>query len=276
MKKKRLMFRSKLCAEFSPFFVDGNNMSFLRKFRDWNVRLSQATTPSVLWKTRGFALYDLLARAELGRPENKVVIDVGGGRTWQFGDTYHDKPGFHLIGIDISGEELALNKHLHQSVVSDICKSLGIGDQKVDLILSRATVEHLHDTAGFLQNARESLRPGGRMIVLFAGKWANSTILNRLIPEWLAIRLLHALVPNSKGYQGFEAFYDNCGYGQFVKKAESSGLKIVDYYPNYYNSSYFQFLFPLHSLAIISDVIRQTLSIKALSAMHLFVLENPE
>lgn len=249
-------------------------MSVWRKFRDWNVRLSQATTPATLWKTRGFALYDLVARAELGRPENAVVLDVGGGRTWQFGDTYHPKPGFRLIGVDISGDELALNPHLDQAIESDICRSLGLGGQQVDLILSRATVEHLHDTGAFLRNAHAALRPGGRMIVLFAGKWAGSTILNRLIPEALAVKLLHLLVPNSKGYQGFEAFYDNCGYGAFSRSAEESGFAIAEYYPNYYNSSYYQFFFPLHCLSIVHDLIRQLLSFKSLSAMHLFVLEK--
>jgi SAM-dependent methyltransferase len=249
-------------------------MSFVRKLRDWNVRLSQATTPAVLWKTRGFALYDLVARAELGRPENAVVVDVGGGRTWQFGETYHAKPGFQLIGVDISGEELALNPHLHEAIEQDICRSLGLDGRQVDLILSRATVEHLHDTGAFLRHAQTALRPGGRMIVLFAGKWAGSTILNRLIPEALAVKLLHLLVPNSKGYQGFKAYYDNCGYGAFSRAAESNGFTIADYYPNYYNSSYYQFFWPLHCLSILHDLIRQALSIKALSSMHLFVLEK--
>lgn len=250
-------------------------MAWLRKFRNWNVKLSAATTPVTLWKTRGFALYDLLARAELGKPENRVVIDVGGGRTWQFGETYHTKPGFKLIGIDISGEELALNPHLHQAVESDICQSLGLDGQQVDLILSRATVEHLHDTGAFLTNAYDALRPGGRVVLLFAGKWATSTILNRMVPESVAVKLLHALVPNSKGYQGFEAHYDNCGYSSFKSAAERSGFTVADFYPTYYNSSYFQFFFPLHCLTIAHDQLRQLLSIKSLAAMHVFVLEKP-
>jgi SAM-dependent methyltransferase len=250
-------------------------MSVLQKFRDWNVALSQATTPDVLFKLRGFALYDLLARAELGKPENKVVLDVGGGRTWQFGETYHNKPGFELIGIDISGAELALNPHLHRAIESDICRSLGLKGKQVDLILSRATLEHLHDTGAFLRNAYGALRPGGCVILLFAGKWALSTVLNRIIPEKLAVKLLHALVPNSKGYQGFEAHYDNCSYSGFRKSILETGFIIRDFYPNYYNSSYFQFFFPLHFISICHDMLRQMLSIKALSSMNLFVIEKP-
>ena len=250
-------------------------VSFFTRFRNWNVRLSDATTPTLLWETRGFALYSLLARAELGLPENKTVADLGGGRTWQFGETYHSKPGFRLIGVDVSGDELALNKHLDKAIVADICQTLGAGDEQLDLILSRATVEHLHDTSGFLRAAYGSLRPDGKMGVLFAAKWSIPAMLNRIIPERIAIKLLEALVPNSKGYQGFKAYYDKCGNGEFQAAARSAGFTVLGNYPNYYASSYFQFFLPLHMLSILHDLLRTVLSIKALTAMNLFVLQKP-
>ena len=250
-------------------------MAFWQRFRDMNVAMSWATTPSALWRTRGFAVYDLVARAELGLPENRNVMDVGGGRTWPFGRTYHARPGFHLTGIDIAPEELALNLDLHERVTADVCRTLHVADGSLDLIVSRALIEHLHDTVGFLRAAERALKPGGRMVLMFAGKWAFSTILNRLLSERLATALLHALVPNSRGYQGFKAYYDKVGQGEFKRAVSDAGLIVRLNYPSYYSSSYFQFFWPLHVLSILHDQLRQFLSIDALTAINLFVLEKP-
>lgn len=250
-------------------------MGFLKSFRDWNVRLSQATTPDSLWQKRGFAKYDLIARAELGRPDVQNVADVGGGRTWPFAETYHGKPGFHLTGVDISADELELNPLLHRAVTADICKTMGVEDGTLDLILSRATVERLHDTSGFLRGAYAALRPGGRIVLMFASKWAISTLLNRMMTEGMAKRILYALVPNSKGYQGFKAFYDKCGHGEFRDAAKAVGFRIETDYGSYYASSYFQFFWPLHCVSIAHDMLRMMISWKALNSINLFVLEKP-
>lgn len=246
----------------------------LKKFRDLNVKLSWLTTPQQLWQTRGFAIYDWVARALLGAPGANVVIDVGGGRTWYFGEEYRRNPDFKVIGVDIDADELALNPMLDQAIATDICKSLGVPDGSVDLVLCRATVEHLHDTGAFLKNVHGALRPGGKAAFVFANKWAPPMVLNRIIPEWLSGRLLLTLVPGTKGYGGFKAYYDKCTYSAFKRELLSLGFEVEYDYVSYYSSSYFQFFFPLHSLSIALDWFRQALSIRDLGSMNLFVVRK--
>jgi len=246
-----------------------------RKFRDANVKLSWITTPSQLWETRGFAIYEWVARALLGQPGANVVIDVGGGRTWHFGDDYWRNPKFKLIGVDVDPAELALNPKLDQAVTADICSTLGVPDGSVDLVLCRAVVEHLHDTSGFLENVHKALRPGGAAAFVFANKWAPPMILNRILPTWVSGRLLLALVPGTAGYGGFRAYYDKCSFTAFKRELERLGFTIEYEYASYYSSSYFQFFFPLHVVSIFFDLVRQSISIRNLSQLNLFVVRKP-
>lgn len=247
----------------------------LRWFRDLNVRASWATTPHQLWDTRAFGVYEWVARAELGRPGADVVVDLGGGRTWHFGPGYRANPKFKLIGVDIDAGELALNPMLDEAVVANVCETLGVPDGSVDLVLCRAVVEHLEDTSAFLRNVYAALRPGGRAVFVFANKWAPPLILNRIIPDAVAKRALLALVPGTEGYGGFKAYYDKCSFRQFKRELETLNYETEYEYSSYYSSSYFQFFLPLHMLSILLDLARQTLSIRNLGSMNLFVVRRP-
>lgn len=247
----------------------------LRKFRDANVTLSWKTTPTQLWETRGYAIYEWVARALLGRPGVNTVIDVGGGRTWYFGEEWWQNPKFKLIGIDVDPAELELNPKLDERVTADVSKTLGVPDGSVDLVLCRAVVEHLPDNAAFLRNVERALRPGGKAAFVFVNKWSPPMILNRILPQAVSGRLLHALVPGSDGICGFKAHYDKCTFTDFKRAIEDAGLEIEYEYASYYSSSYFQFFFPLHVLSIMGDLLRQTISVRNLCSMCLFSVVKP-
>ena len=248
----------------------------LRWLRNLNVKASWATTPHQLWDTRAFAVYQWVARALLGAPGTNVVVDVGGGRTWHFDDAFRSNPAWRLIGVDIDLAELALNPMLDEAIGADICETLGVPDASVDLILCRAVIEHLHDTPAFLRNAHAALRPGGHAVFVFANKWSPPMILNRILPHKLAEKLLLALVPGTAGYGGFRAYYDKCSYSAFRRELRRLGFEIEYDYCSYYSSSYFQFFLPIHILSILLDIVRQTLSIKNLASMNLFVVRRAD
>jgi SAM-dependent methyltransferase len=247
----------------------------LRKFRDANVALSWKTTPAQLWESRAYAMYDWVARAELGRPGTNVVVDIGGGRTWHFGDEYRRNPDFRLIGVDIDPGELALNQSLDQAVTADVCRTLGVPDNSVDLVLGRAVVEHLHDTSAFLEGLMRALKPGGRAVLVFANRWSPPMILNQIIPHRVSERLLLALVPGTSGICGFKAHYDKCSFPAFKRAARRAGFEIPYEYVGYYSSSYFQFFWPVHLISIAGDLLRQMLSIRVIGSMNLFVIQKP-
>jgi len=247
-----------------------------KTFRRWNVEAAFRTTPHSLWQTRGFAIYDLVARALLGDPSVQTVVDVGAGRTWFFGDDYKQRRGIRLIGVDVDPAELSLNPSLDERYALDACESLGVEEGSVDLILARAVVEHLHDTEAFYRNAFRALRPGGRFAMVFANAWAPPILLNRVLPGAVSKALLKGLVPNSEGYQGFKAYYDKCLHSEARKALKRVGFQIDYDYNSYYSSSYFQFFLPLHILSIGGDCLRMALAIRNLSAMNLFVVTRPE
>jgi SAM-dependent methyltransferase len=248
--------------------------SLLRRFIDWNVDLSWKTTPRALWDARGFGIYPWVARSLLSEQNVETVVDVGGGRTWYFGEAWRDGRRAKLIGIDVSGDELALNPVLDQAVVADVCETLGVPDASVDLVLCRATVEHLHDTGAFLENIHAALKPGAKAALVFAGKWSPPIILNRILGHSIANKLLLALVPGTKGYGGFKAFYSLCSYGEFVAEAKKIGFEVEFEYSSYYSSAYFQFFFPLHFISILLDTIRQSFSFPVTASQYLFVLRK--
>lgn len=247
------------------------------KFRDLNVALSWKTTPQrALFEKRAFAVYDAEVRRMLSDLQvGQVVVDIGGGRTFHFEQAHpRGVRPFALWTVDVDSEELALNRSADRVIQADACGDIPIASGSADVVLCRAGIEHFHDTTRFVQNCRRLLKPGGRMVVTFANTWAPSSVLNRMIPAWLARRLLFGLVPNAAGYQGFKAHYDKCSYREFEQLLRQEKLEIIQGYCSYYSSSYFQFFFPLHCISILLDLVRQTLGWKLLSSMNLFVVRK--
>ena len=249
-------------------------VSPLKIFRDYNVKISNYLTPSSLWQTRGFAMYDWIARALLAEDRVQTVCDIGGGRTWYFGRSTNRN--IKIIGVDVSADELDHNSWLDQKIVADVCSDIPLDDHSLDLVLCRATVEHLSNVESFLEILSRKVRPGGKVVLVFANKYAPPMMINRLIPNKLAEFLLILLVPGTKGYGGFRAFYDKCTVKEFKRSAVKCGFKVNYEYCSYYSSSYFQFFVPLFILSIALDCIRAAFSIKLLSSMNLFILESPE
>lgn len=247
----------------------------LERFRDWNVALSWATTPSQLWETRGFGIYEWIARAMLGQPGTNDVVDVGAGRTWYLGKQWRSNPRFRLIGIDIDAAELDLNPDLDQRIAIDTCKDFGLPDASADLVLCRALVEHLHDTSGFLRNLYKVLRPGGKAVLSFANPLAPPLLINRMLPRAVSARLLAWLVPGSDGLQGFRTYYDKCLFSTFDRECKRVGFSVDFSYSGYYSSSYFMFFFPLHLMSIALDLLRQMTMIRNLGSTNVFMISKP-
>jgi SAM-dependent methyltransferase len=149
------------------------------------------------------------------------------------------------------------------------------GPRSVDLIVARACVEHLHDTAAFLRLAYEALEPGGKLICTFPNKWATFAIINRAIPRAFARFLLKHLFPGSEGRLGFPAYYDLCTPRQFASSARDAGFQVEREFESYFASVYFAGVLPLYVLALATDYIRHISQLPALSCTITFVLAKP-
>ena len=123
----------------------------LKTFLNVNVALSNRFTPHALFEARAFQLYDWIGQALILDPAVQTVLDIGAGRTWHFG-ALKSKRSFRLIGLDDDADELAANPLLDDIIVADASSRLDIPERSVDLILSRATVEHLPNNQTFIEN----------------------------------------------------------------------------------------------------------------------------
>jgi SAM-dependent methyltransferase len=247
----------------------------LKPFIAWNIKWSRRLTPSGILQSHAVNIFDWVGRALLAGPGVRTVLDVGAGRTWHFGPDLKRAHGFRLIGLDDSAAELALNPDLDERIVGDACRSLGVTDGSVDLVLSRMTVEHLADTAGFIAACHRALRPDGRLALVFTNRWAPSALLNRLLPQGAKRRLLDTLTPQDAGLTGFPAHYDRCLHSELRDTLRAAGFEIEHEYNSYFTSSYFAFFLPLYLVSIALDHLRMLTGIRNLSSQCLFVARRP-
>jgi SAM-dependent methyltransferase len=245
----------------------------LRHFVHANAMLSSRIQPSVVRNTHAYTKYDDAGRTLLRR-EPKTVLDVGAGKQWHFTPSLKG-PAMNLIGFDIDDAEMDENVLLDQRICGDACEGLGVPDQSVDLIMGRAVVEHLHDTASFLQSANRALRDDGRLIVTFANRYAPFAILNRLLPQRISQWLLSHLVPGSSGVLGFSAFYDRASFREFKQSLIDAGFEIEEEYASYFSTSYYCFFLPVYFLGLGLDYLRYTLANPHLASYFMFVARKP-
>lgn len=244
----------------------------LKRIVKWNINFAnRRLLPHALFESRAYAIYYWVGLAHLLDPAVRVIVDVGAGRTWYFGEDVKAKRDVKLIGIDDNAGEMASNPSLDERVVCDASKTLGVADGSVDLIFSRAAVEHLPDNEGFIRACNRALAPGGRVVLVFTGKWAPPSIINRLLPHRLVVAALRLFVPSSEGYQGFYAYYDKCSDTEFTKVLEDNGFEVEYRYQSYFASAYYMFFIPLYLASLVLDYLRMMISVRDLATMHLYV-----
>lgn len=246
-----------------------SSMTFDRFVR-WNIAVSDRLTPTVEQVTHPYPKFDRVVADLINGGENLTVIDIGAGRHCDYSNRVTRRPAW-MVGIDISAGELALNDFLDERIAADACAPMPALDGKADLLVSKATMEHLPDNAAFLRNARRMLKPGGTMVLLFTNRYAPFAFINRLLPEKLSALLLAKLAPVWKGQVGFKTHYDRTNYSAFRRLLTQAGFTDADFQVGYFSSAYFRFFVPIYLLSLGFDRMRYALKIKDLGSYYLVV-----
>ena len=203
----------------------------------------------------------------LSRP-GSVIVDVGGGRSCAFAKQCENST---IIAVDISADELALNKDVHDCRVGDVTSHIPVDDMSVDVVASRFVAEHLQRTDLFMAEAFRVLRPGGVFVTLFPNKRAPFSVINRALPKDIALQVAYALRPAAKESGVFPAFYHLCSPGQFKRACLTSGFSHVKVEVDYFQSGYFYFCLPLAAMSLCYEWVLSKLGLETLSSLVLVV-----
>jgi SAM-dependent methyltransferase len=145
-----------------------------------------------------------------------MVCELGGGARPALDIDFLKRHRLACLVVDISEPELRKAPSGYATLVGDVSSSgftTGEHDGNYDLVFSRVLAEHVRDPRQFHQNVRRLLRPGGTAMHFFPTLWWPPFVVNRILPESLAERILLRVEPwrQHSGRSGkFPAYYHWC------------------------------------------------------------------
>jgi 2-polyprenyl-3-methyl-5-hydroxy-6-metoxy-1,4-benzoquinol methylase len=164
----------------------------------------------------------------------KSVLEIGGGRTPLFSDREIASLGIRYTVNDVAPEELSLAPDTVEKRCFDIAGEISERGS-YDLMFSHQVFEHLKNTRRAYVNTYNLLRPGGAVLNFHPTLYALPFVLNKYLPETLALRLLRVVYPEAnRATRKFPAYYSWC---VATEKAErmirSIGFREVKILPFY-------------------------------------------
>ena len=241
----------------------------LRPFIDVNVRASREVARALriesdkpLW-----GAFERAAGAALaGLPEGATVLDLGGGRRCVYAASIPAGHRLRLVAVDVSAEELAANRDVDETQVADVSRELPFPDSSVDLILSRALLEHIDGVPAAVDNMARVLRTGARTIHLVPCRYSLFAIAARTLPFDALLNLLHRVNPGSRGQVEFRVFYDHCDPETMRGLFLAAGFREVTIDVTWAQPGYFETLLPLFLTTSLYEWVVRRLGIRRLAA----------
>lgn len=176
----------------------------------------RATTPGPHWHSDwAWAHYEPLTLYLAKSFGHTRLLELGGGRDPAFLGS-GQAAGLTVTVNDIDPEELA---HLpvgtptaEFDLIGDVSTRTDLHDA-YDLAVSRMVFEHLPDVPAAWRNVHRILKPGGVGMAFFPTLYAWPFVVNKLLPDDVARKIVETLYPNRRSDGGdpvFPAHYDHC------------------------------------------------------------------
>lgn len=248
----------------------------IKEFFRWNIRVCNRIES---WLPESFD-FSLLERHRRRTADwcnaraNVRLLDVGGGRACNYVEYLKPDAGIEIVALDIDEEELAANEHTRLLAVADATIALPIASQSIDIVVTSSVMEHLEATEPFVVEAHRVLKPGGVMLNVFPSRFSPFSIINRILPERVARKLLYYFFPGWTDTCGFKAYYDRCYYSAMRRNFEANGFEVVEMTCRYYQSIYYKFFVPFYLLMLAYDAIIAALGIRNLCCQILLIAER--
>lgn len=161
------------------------------------------------------------------------LCDVGGGANPMLEPEYLDRRGLRCAVLDIAATELDKAPRSYRRIVADIGgTNFAYEGPQFDLAFSRMLAEHVRDGEQFHRNVLQLLAPGGWAVHCFPTLYALPFVVNRLLPERTADRLLARVQPRDRyRHAKFPAYYSWCrGPGKRqLGRLEGLGYEVIEY-----------------------------------------------
>lgn len=160
-------------------------------------------------------------RQKLHLRGDESVLDVGCGDGKITADFATTLPKGRVIGVDSSAEMIAYatrtyatRQYPNLTFAYVDARSLDF-DQKFDLCFSNATLHWVNDHEAFLNGARRSLRPGGRLVISCGGQ-GNAADVLQVFSELIASESWQHYFD---GFHNPYFFYGDQEYALWLEKA---------------------------------------------------------
>ncbi|MGH7054474.1 MAG: class I SAM-dependent methyltransferase [Stellaceae bacterium] len=253
----------------------------LAKFGKWLVRHNEdvcnrveSALPSRFTRSLLHA-HELRAAAEIvSRTPPTRVLDIGGGRNSPFIDFLPARELCTVIALDILQTQIGANKSADLKIVGDVCGAVPLRDGSVEVVVTRSVLEHLRDPRAAVREIHRVLTARGVCIHVFPARFSPFPVLNRIIPDKIAHRLLFAFFPEWSGHCGFPAFYRYCDAPAMAKIHTEAGLVVRSVECRHYQSIYFKFFVPLYLLSLGYDLMMYWLNWPLLACQILLAAEK--
>jgi ubiquinone/menaquinone biosynthesis C-methylase UbiE len=213
-----------------------------------NVSASRATEQALhlpsdksLWQSFEREAAELIGEL----PDGATVLDLGGGRRCVYAGAVPEDRDIRLVAVDLSEEELALNHTVDETRRADVSEELPFEDSSVDLVLSRALLEHVDGVPDAVHNMRRVLRPGGVALHLIPGRWSLFGMAARFLPFEPLLKVVHAVMPWTRGQVEFDVHYDHCDPKAIKQVFAESGWRRVNIRVCWAQPGYFEAVYPL-------------------------------
>lgn len=194
------------------------------------------------WTNHRTTLLDLIAESGA-----KSVLEVGGGRFPYLTREEIERLGIEYTSNDISARELSLApqwvRKAHFDIQTDDHATVAPFAGQFDFAFSKMVMEHVASYERAYRNLYEVLRPGGVTVAFHPVLYAFPFVINRVIPEKLAARILTAMFPHrdDNGIPKFPAVYSGCRISSRVRdKLKAIGFSGVWQVPFYGHNYYYK------------------------------------
>ncbi len=209
------------------------------------------------------------------------VIEIGGGANPTLTPEFVAARGLEYTLLDISQVELDKAPAGYMKVCADICADDFLPEGQYDFAFSRMLAEHVPSGEKFHRNIHSILRDGGHAFHFFPTLFAPPFVVNALLPEAAAEKLLHLVQPGreSAGKRGkFPAHYSWCRgpLRSHILKFEGLGYEVDQYLGFFGHAAYYQKIPVLARLHLRLSALLSRHPIPALTSFAQIVLIKRE